>query len=581
MAVREVQTEALPVARNENVFISSRAASPSALNASPMNAPLGSLDWLVIGLYFAVVFGVAVIATLRERRKPGGEDSEDYFLAGRNVGWFIIGTGLFASNIGSEHLVGLAGSGAASGMAPGQFEVLASLILLLLGWVFVPFYLKSGVFTMPEFLERRYSAGARWYLATVSILAYVLTKISVTIFAGAIVFRAVGVPFWTGALIVVGVTGAYTVFGGLRAVLYTDLLQTFVLIGGALAVTLVGLSAVGGWGTLTTTLKPEFFDMWRPASDPDFPWTGIVFGAPILGIWYWCTDQFIVQRTLSAKSVDDARRGTIFAGFLKLLPLFIFVLPGLIATALVSQGKLTLADPNEALPTLVGALLPVGLRGLVVAGLLAALMSSLSGVFNSCSTLITWDVYKKLNPEASEARLVWVGRLSTVALTILGLAWIPFVEAAKGGLYVYIQSVQGYISPPIAAVFLLGLFSSRLNAQGAMASLLTGLVLGLARLGLESAGIEAGAFTGINFLMFAVALFLVCSVVLVGVSLATSPPPDIKTDGLTFGTADRAPQGGADVPAAAMASSAAWRRSDAVLSGILVACVVAVWLIFS
>lgn len=546
-----------------------------------METPLGSLDWTIIALYFIVVFGVAVIGTIRERRKPGAEDAEDYFLAGRNVGWFIIGTGLFASNIGSEHLVGLAGSGAVSGMAPGQFEVLASLILLLLGWVFVPFYIKSGVFTMPEFLERRYSAGARWYLATVSILAYVLTKISVTIFAGAVVFRAVGVPFWTGALVVVAVTGAYTVFGGLRAVLLTDLLQTFVLIGGALAVTLVGMSAVGGWDGLQASVAPSFFDMWKPASDPDFPWTGIVFGAPILGIWYWCTDQFIVQRTLSAKSIDDARRGTIFAGFLKLLPLFIFVLPGLIASALVQQGKLTLGDPNEALPTLVAALLPVGLRGLVVAGLLAALMSSLSGVFNSCSTLITWDVYKKLNPDATEKRLVWVGRLSTVALTVLGLAWIPFVESAEGGLYVYIQSVQAYISPPIAAVFLLGLFSSRLNAAGAMASLLTGLVLGLGRLVCEAAGVDAGIYTGLNFLMFAVALFLVCTIVLVGVSLSTAPPPDVKTDGLTFGRADRAAAGGAAVPAAAMASSASWRRTDMALSGVLVACVFAVWLIFA
>lgn len=549
-----------------------------------MDSLLGSLDWTVIALYFAVVFGVAIVATLRERRAGAGEDSADYFLAGRNVGWFVIGASLFSSNIGSEHLVGLAGSGATSGVAPGQFEVLASIILLLLGWVFVPFYLKSGVFTMPEFLERRYSAGARWYLATISILAYVLTKISVTIFAGAVVFSAIGVPFWTGALIVVGVTGAYTVFGGLRAVLYTDLLQTFVLIGGAIAVTVAGLSAVGGWGTMVDTLEPGFLDMWKPMSDPDFPWTGILFGAPILGIWYWCTDQFIVQRTLSAKTVDDARRGTILAGFLKLLPLFIFVLPGMLAAALVAQGRLELGDPNEALPTLVAALLPVGLRGLVVAGLLAALMSSLSSVFNSCSTLITWDVYKKLNPGASERQLVWVGRLSTIALTVLGLAWIPFVEAAEGGLYVYIQSVQGYISPPIASVFLLGLFWSRLNAQGAVASLLAGLVLGVARLSMEAAGVEAGFFTGINFLHFAIVLFLVCSAILVAVSLMTAPPPEEKVAGLTFGTAAQPLAGGpaqVPVPDTVTGSNPAWRRVDLVLTAVLLLCVAAVWVVFS
>ena len=546
-----------------------------------MDTPLASLDWAVIVGYFVVVFGVALIATVRERRtSAGGDAAEDYFLAGRNVGWFVIGASLFASNIGSEHLVGLAGSGATSGVAPGQFEVLASLILLLLGWVFVPFYLRSGVFTMPEFLERRYSAGARWYLATVSILAYVLTKISVTIFAGAVVFSAVGVPFWTGALLVVAATGAYTVFGGLRAVLYTDMLQTFVLIGGAASVTLAGLAAVGGWDAMAAEVGPDFLDMWRPMSDPDFPWTGILFGAPILGVWYWCTDQFIVQRTLSAKSIADARRGTIFAGFLKLLPLFIFVLPGLLATALAAQGKLTLDDANEALPALVAALLPAGARGLVIAGLLAALMSSLSSVFNSCSTLITWDVYKKLNPAASERRLVWVGRLSTVALTVLGLAWIPFVEAAEGGLYVYIQSVQGYISPPIAAVFLLGLFWSRLNAPGALASLLTGLVLGLARLSMEAGGVEMGWFTGINFLHFAIVLFLVCAVVLVGVSLVTDPPPAGQIAGLTFATARD--QKAEIAPGAEVAPSPAGaRRLDAVLTVVLIGCVIALWLFFA
>lgn len=552
-----------------------------------MELGLGSLDWAVLALYFIVVFGVAIVGTLRERQAAGGEDSEDYFLAGRNVGWFVIGASLFASNIGSEHLVGLAGSGATSGVAPGQFEVLASLILLLLGWVFVPFYLKSGVFTMPEFLERRYSTGSRWYLATVSILAYVLTKISVTIFAGAVVFAAIGVPFWTGALIVVLATGAYTVFGGLRAVLYTDLLQTFVLIGGAAAVTFAGLAAVGGWDALAAEVGPDFFDMWKPATDPDFPWTGILFGAPILGIWYWCTDQFIVQRTLSAKSVDDARRGAIFAGFLKLLPLFIFVLPGMLAAALVAQGAMTLENANEALPKLVATLLPVGLRGLVIAGLLAALMSSLSSVFNSSSTLITWDVYKRLRPEASERQLVWVGRLSTVALTVLGLAWIPFVEAAEGGLYVYIQSVQAYISPPIAAVFLFGLLWPRANAKGALASLLVGLALGVGRLALEAIngptkdGLTDGSLWAvlaeINFLHIAILLFAICVAVLVVISLMTSPPPREQIAGLTFSTAD---ESGAGTLRTTPASSG-WRRTDTILTFVLMALVGAIWLFFS
>jgi SSS family solute:Na+ symporter len=533
---------------------------------------LAGIDWWVIGLYFVVIFAGAVYATRRERRGRA-ETSADYFLAGRNCGWFIIGASLFASNIGSEHLVGLAGTGAASGVAVAQFEILAAFILLLLGWVFVPFYLRSGVFTMPEFLERRYSPAARWYLAIVSVIGYVLTKISVTIAAGGIVFEALmGIDFWTGALVVVVATGVYTIFGGLRAVLVTDMLQMFVLIGGSIAVLLVGLEAVGGWSELTTAAGPAFMDLWKPADDPNFPWTGIVFGAPILGVWYWCTDQFIVQRTLAARDLHQARRGTVFAGFLKLLPLFIFVIPGVIAHVLAERGQLALAAPDQALPALVGTLLPAGLRGLVVAGLLAALMSSLSSVFNSTSTLITWDVYKKLRPDASESRLVWVGRLSTAVLVVFGLLWIPLMRLISGQLYQYIQSVQAYIAPPIAAVFLLGVFWSRINASGAMTSLVTGFVLGMGRLVAElNKGRLDGLLLGyasINFLHFAALLFAICAAVLVVVSLATPRPPRAQVEGLTYETtaaAERAPAMG----------------REALLSVLLVAAVVACWLYFS
>jgi SSS family solute:Na+ symporter len=367
---------------------------------------LATLDWMLIGLYFLVILVMAW--WVAGRKKSTHESSEGYFLAGRNVGWFVVGAALFASNIGSEHLVGLAGTGFGSGVAVGQFEVLASLILLLLGWLFVPFYIKSGVFTMPEFLERRYSSGARWYLAVISIVGYVLTKISVTLYAGGIVYEVlVGGNFWTGALIIVLATGAYTVLGGLRAVLYTEMLQMFMLVGGAVLVTVIGLNELGGWGALRESVDASFWDMWLPASHPDFPWTGIFFGAPILGVWYWCTDQFIVQRVLSAHGIDQARRGTIFGGFLKILPLFIFVIPGVIALALSNSGRLEVAQADHALPELIRVLLPVGIRGLVVAGFLAALMSSLAAVFNSCSTLITWDIYRKLRPKASERQLVW------------------------------------------------------------------------------------------------------------------------------------------------------------------------------
>jgi solute:Na+ symporter, SSS family len=529
-------------------------------------AHLTTIDWVVIALYFALTAVGAAYATWRERR-GGQETSADYFLAGRNTGWFIVGASLFSSNIGSEHLVGLAGTGAASGVAVAQFEILAAFILLLLGWLFAPFYLRSGVYTMPEFLERRYSPAARWYLAGISIVGYVLTKISVTIFAGGVVFEA---------LAVVVATGAYTLIGGLRAVLITDTIQMVVLIGGSVVVTLVGLDAVGGWGELRRAAGPEFMDMWKPASDPNFPWTGILFGAPILGIWYWCTDQFIVQRVLAARNLTEARRGTVFAGFLKVLPLFIFVIPGIIAMVLARQGRLQLDAPDQALPVLVGSLLPAGLRGVVVAGLLAALMSSLSSVFNSTSTLITWDVYKKLRPDASERRLVLVGRLSTGVLVVLGLLWIPLMKLISGQLYQYIQSVQAYIAPPIAAVFLLGLFWSRLNARGAMSALLVGFVLGMGRLvaELNRASLDGWLldYATINFLHFAALLFVVCAAVLVLASLTAPAPPREQLVGLTFQTTP---------PGETAAEDAGRRAEGVVLAGLLVLTVFAIWWYFS
>ncbi len=552
---------------------------------------LVGIDWVVIFLYFVAVFAVAYWVTKRESTRAS---AEGYFLGGRDTGWFVIGASLFASNIGSEHLVGLAGTGAASGVAVGQFEILASLMLLILGWVFVPFYLKSGVFTMPEFLERRYSPAARWYLAIISIVGYVLTKISVTIAAGGIVFEALmGINFWTGALVVVVATGIYTVFGGLRAVLYTDLLQMFVLVGGSITVTVIGLNALGGWDVMYETAGSDFFTLWKPISDPSFPWTGILLGAPILGVWYWCTDQFIVQRVLAAKNIDNARRGTIFGGVLKVLPLFIFVIPGVIAYSLAQQGKLELTDPDQALPTLIGVLLPAGLKGLVVAGLLAALMSSLSSVFNSCSTLITWDIYKKLHPQATERTLVWVGQISTVVLVGFGLLWIPMMQLISGQLYQYLQSVQAYISPPIAAVFLIGIFWARVNAQGAIVSLIAGFVLGMGRLVAELNQDSLSGFfywySDINFLHFALFLFVVCTVILVLVSLITPEPSAKHVAGITFQTVEQEAPVHAeafDIPDAQehlpeFTSDPLWRRWDLRFSVLLAIIVGIIWLYFT
>jgi len=533
---------------------------------------MASFDWIVIALYFIAVFGIAFYVTRQESKTR--ETSAGYFLAGRNVGWFVIGASLFASNIGSEHLVGLAGTGFSSGVAVGQFEILASLILLILGWVFVPFYIKSGVYTMPEFLERRYSTGARYYLTIVSIVSYVLTKISVTIAAGGIVFETLlGWNFWTGAIIVVIATGIYTVFGGLRAVIYTDLMQMFVLIGGSITVTVMGLMHIGGWSELKAAAGEGFFDMWKPMSDPDFPWTGILFGAPILGVWYWCTDQFIVQRVLSAKDIDNARRGSLFGGVLKILPLFIFVIPGIIAYAMAQNGELTVGEADQALPALIGALLPAGLRGLVVAGLLAALMSSLSSVFNSSSTLFTLDIYKKFRPNASERQLVWVGQIATASLVVFGLLWIPIMRQ-MGDLFVYLQSVQAYISPPIAAVFLLGIFLPRLNSRGAMAALLSGALIGGIRLVAE---VNKESMTGfmadlaaINFLHFAAMLFVFCSAVLIIASMTAPAPAVSQTDDITWKSGEEMVTG-----------DPAWRRVDVGISLFLVGAVALVWIYFT
>ena len=532
---------------------------------------LAALDLVAIALYFGASLGIGYWALRRNRGA-----SADYFLAGRDVGWLAIGASLFSTNIGSEHLVGLAGTGAASGLAVGQFEWLACLILLLLGWLFAPFYLRSGVFTMPEFLERRYNAAARWYLTTVSIIGYVLTKISVTLYAGGVIVRALtGWNVWQSAATIVAATGLYTIAGGLRAVIYTEVMQTFVLIAGSGMLTLMGLHAAGGWSGLEARVPSDFFHIWKAASHPDFPWTGIVFGAPILGIWYWCTDQYMVQRVLAAKSGSDARLGTICAGFLKLLPVFIFVLPGVVARALYPEIRGSAAD--QAYPVLVTRLLPLGLKGVVMAAMLAALMSSLASVFNSCSTLVTWDVYRKLRPQASESRLVLVGRAATVVLVVLGLLWIPFMRYISSSLYLYLQSVQAYIAPPIAGCFLLGLFMPRLNGAGAVASLLTGFVLGAMRLLLELAngpardGLPAGSpwawIAEINFLHYAVLLFVVCTAVLVGVSLATPAPDPERIRDLTFGRA--APEG----PSAA-------RRRDVALSVVLAVLLVTLWIAF-
>lgn len=530
-----------------------------------------TLDWIVIGLYFAIIAGISVWSMRRKK-----DSTTDYFLAGRNIGWFVIGASILASNVGSEHVVGLAGTAASSGLVMGHYE-LHSWIVLLLGWVFIPFYIRSQVFTMPEFLERRFGPSARWFLSIVSLLSYVLTKVSVTVYAGAVVIAAfMGFDFWTSALVLVVLTGIYTIAGGMRAVAYTEAMQAVVLLLGSVLLTVIGLNELGGWNNMIASTPREKLNMFLPLSDPEFPWAGILFASPIVGIWYWCTDQYIVQRCLTAKSEQAARRGTIFAAFLKLLPFFIFMIPGLIATSLAANGKIQLSSADQAFPVLVQTLMPVGLRGLLAGGLLAALMSSLASVFNSCSTLFTMDIYRKLKPAAAEKELVTVGRMATAIVVGLGILWIPVMTGISGVLYKYLQSVQSYLAPPIAAVFLLGVFSKRINTQGAVITLISGFLIGVLRIILElNKEILTGAlhyFATMNFMYFCIALFVFCIVLLIGVSLMTAPPDIKQLEGLTFGTVSDYER---------EKSRSSWSMADVILSAIVVLLIVAVFIYFS
>lgn len=496
-----------------------------------------TLDWVVIGIYFLLI--AALAAWVMTRRQ---QNTEDYFLAGRNIGWFVVGASIFASNIGSEHVVGLAGAGA-GGKIPMLIYELHAWLVITLGWIFLPFYIRSGVFTMPEFLERRFDSRTRWFLSVFSLIAYVLTKISVTVYAGGIVISSIlNIDFWFGALLTVVLTGVYTILGGMRAVVYTEALQTMVLVIGAGTLTYIGLDSVGGWDGMRTSLEPGYLNMWRPATDPDFPWPSLVITSTVVGIWYWCTDQYIVQRVLAAKNIKEGRRGTIFGGLLKLLPVFLFLIPGVVALALKNKGELSWDSPDQAFSALLMNKMPAGLRGLVAAGLMAALMSSLASVFNSCSTLFTVDVYKKLKPETPEKELLRIGRIATALVVLLGIAWIPIMQNISGVLYEYLQSVQSYIAPPITAVFLLGIFYKRINNKGALVTLVVGMMAAFIRIGLElvidsfEPGTMLHTLGSANFLSFAAWFFLFCVILCLITSWLTPAPQDAQIQGLTFGT---------------------------------------------
>jgi len=595
--------------------------SPPLLAAvQPGGSTLTTIDWIAIAFYFGILLCVAWWVV--KRRK---DTAADYFLAGRNLGWWIIGASIFASNIGSEHIVGLAGSGATDGVAMAHYE-LHAWCLLVLAWVFVPFYARSLVFTMPEFLERRFCTKSRYVLSIVSLITFVVSKIAVGIFAGGVVFSTllpelqIGLgkasldpsmlrsilettqiynpltgellinSFWIGSVVVICLTGLYTALGGMRAVAYNDAVQVVVLIIGSALLTVYGLTQLGGWSELRRLCGSDMFNLWKPLIPPGvestwapvlekatdghvvkqawyfngyYPWLGMLFCAPIIGLWYWCTDQYIVQRALGAPNEQVARRGSIFAGFLKLFPVYLFIIPGLICFALAKSGKvpelglMVTPDghpvPHEAqaaFPLMVKYLLPPGLRGIVVAGLLSALMGSLAGVFNACSTLFTVDLYQKWRPEATQHQIVRTGRIATTTMVIIAILWIPVVQAAHS-LYNYLQTVQGYLAPPIFVVFFFGVFWKRLNAKGCLWAMIVGFALGLFRMlvdtpvtlglkGFEN-GYTQGSFwwvvNNIYFQYFSVLITAVSAIVMVVVSYATQEPDYGKIKSLTFGTA--------------------------------------------
>jgi solute:Na+ symporter, SSS family len=579
---------------------------------------LAVIDWIVIAGYFLIILGIAWWVI-----KQKTDTTSDFFLAGRHLGWFIVGTSIFASNIGSEHLVGLSGSGATDGVALAHYE-LQAWCLLILAWVMIPFYIRSKVFTMPEFLERRFSPLARTLLSSVSLIGYVLTKIAVGIFAGGVVMSVL-IPemtfmglnsFWIGSILVILFTGIYTALGGLRAVAYTESIQAIVLILGSLFVLFYGLQAVGGWGRLVEIVGPEMFNLWKPLVpegvnstwlpihtdgqmawyfNDQYPWLGMLFAAPIVGLWYWTTDQYIVQRTLGAHNEEQARRGSIFAAFLKLFPVFIFIIPGIIAFALAktghiaemqelmigADGEVNRENAQAAFPLLVAHILPVGIRGLVVASLLAALMSSLAGVFHASSTLFTMDLYNKLKPKSTDKELVWVGRVAVGVMILIGLLWIPVIQGSRG-LYDYLQGIQSYLAPPIFVVFFMGIFNSRLNKQGCLSALIVGIFLGLFRLIVDTPAFlfddfayTEGSFlwimNNIFFQYYSLGMFVICIVVMVVVSYMTSAPDKEKISGLTYNTLTAEDR---------RESRASWNWKDVVWSVLLMAIIVTIYLYF-
>ncbi|KAK5851942.1 hypothetical protein PBY51_023454 [Eleginops maclovinus] len=537
----------------------------NARNGTAGVALNNAADISVIVVYFLVVLAVGVWAMVRTNRSTVG----GYFLAGRSMVWWPIGASLFASNIGSGHFVGIAGTAAASGIAIGGFEWNALIVVVILGWLFVPIYIKAGVVTMPEYLKKRFGGQRiRIYLSTLSLCLYVFTKISADMFSGAIfINQALGLNIYLAVIMLLSITALYTVTGGLAAVIYTDTLQTIIMVVGSFILMGFALNEVGGYESFQTRYmeaipsitanisascyepRADSFHIFRNAITGDLPWPGLVFGLTIQATWYWCTDQVIVQRCLSAKNLSHVKAGCILCGYLKLLPMFLMVFPGMISRILYPDN-VACVDPDEcekycgasvgctniAYPKLVVDLMPNGLRGLMLSVMMASLMSSLTSIFNSASTLFTMDIYTKIRGSATEKELMIAGRLFILALIGVSIAWIPVVQSAQSGqLFDYIQSITSYLTPPVAAVFMLAIFCKRVNEPGAFYGLTIGLGIGLSRMIAEFAYGTGSCVNpsncptiicGVHYLYFSIILFSVSCILILGISLVTKPIED-------------------------------------------------------
>uniref|UniRef100_A0A9L0IVW3 Sodium/mannose cotransporter SLC5A10 n=1 Tax=Equus asinus TaxID=9793 RepID=A0A9L0IVW3_EQUAS len=550
-------------------------ANNSTAHSHASGPQLSVADIIVITVYFALNVAVGIWSSCRASRNT----VSGYFLAGRDMTWWPIGASLFASSEGAGLFIGLAGSGAAGGLAVAGFEWNATYVLLALAWVFVPIYISSEIVTMPEYLQKRFGGQRiRMYLSVLSLLLSVFTKISIDLYAGALfVHICLGWNFYLSTILMLVITALYTIAGGLAAVIYTDALQTLIMVVGAVILTIKAFDQIGGYEQLaaaysqavptriianTTCHLPraDAMHMFRDPYTGDLPWTGMTFGLTIMATWYWCTDQVIVQRSLSARDLNHAKAGSILASYLKMLPMGLMIMPGMISRALFP-----------------------GLRGLMIAVMMAALMSSLTSIFNSSSTLFTMDIWRRLRPRAGERELLLVGRLVIVVLIGVSVAWIPVLQGSNSGqLFIYMQSVTSSLAPPVTAVFVLGIFWQRANEQGAFWGLMVGLAVGATRLVLEflhpappcgAPDTRPAVLGSMHYLHFAIALFVLSGAVVVAGSLLTPPPESVQIENLTWWTLARALPPGAKTSDSRTAQKYAFWARVCGFNAILLVCV--------